>query len=61
MQLHVQRRTETSEEVRYKLCAAVRRYVPRNTMFGEDVEDEEFGEKSGSDGVVRWDEYALFS
>ena len=60
MKLHVQGFSQGSEEVRNELGTTIGSDVGRYSMLGKHVKDEELGELSGGDGVVRRNKYRLF-
>jgi hypothetical protein len=61
MDVHVESLAESSEETRDKLRALVGGDMRGDTVFGEDMHDEEFGESGRVDGIVSRDEYTLLA
>src|ERR1700710_2228442 len=59
VEMHVKCFTKRAEEVRDKFRTAIRCDVRGYTMLGENVEQEEFCEFRGCDGVVGRDKYCL--
>ena len=59
METHVEGFTKRPEEVGDELRTSVRGYVCRNTVLGEDINEEELSEVGGRYGVMGGDEYGL--
>jgi hypothetical protein len=61
VEIHIEGLAESSEEARDKLQASVRGDVRENTVFGEDMHDEEFGKSGRVNDIVSQDEYTLLA
>ena len=59
MEFHVQGFAARSKEMRDKLRAVIRHNMGRNTVFGKYMDNKEFSQLRGSDGVMCGDENAL--
>jgi hypothetical protein len=49
------------EETRHEFGTSVRGYMRRNSMFGEDMDDEELGKLCGGDSIVSQNKESLLS
>src|SRR6266481_1598677 len=56
VQLHVQGGAKGPEELGHEFRPTVGSDMQRDTMLGEDVEDEKLHEVTGGNGVICWDE-----
>ena len=60
VKLHVKRFAKGTEEMRDEFGTAIRSDMRRNAMLGKYMNNEEFGELSGSNGIVSRNKDSLF-
>jgi hypothetical protein len=61
MQFHIQGLSERTEETRHKFRTLVRGDMRQNSMFGEDMDNEKFGQLGRGDSIMSQNEESLLS
>jgi hypothetical protein len=61
VQLYIQGLSKRTEEMRDKFGTSVRGDMRWNSMLGEDMDNEKFGQLGRNDSIVSWNEESLLS